>query len=35
MTAGLLAVGYNSYDLEAFLKQPDLEKIFLGKIRIM
>ncbi len=29
MTAGLLAVGYNSYDLEAFLKQPDLEKIFL------
>ncbi|XP_022095676.1 uncharacterized protein LOC110981937 isoform X1 [Acanthaster planci] len=29
MTAGLLAVGYNSHDLEAFLKQPDLQKIFL------
>ncbi len=29
MTAALLAVGYNSHDLEAFLSQ-DLSKIFVG-----
>jgi predicted acylesterase/phospholipase RssA len=31
MTAALLAVGYNSHEIEEFLSQ-DLSKIFLGKI---
>ena len=30
MTASLLAIGYNSYQIEEFLSQ-DLSKIFLGK----
>ncbi|XP_022095708.1 uncharacterized protein LOC110981955 isoform X2 [Acanthaster planci] len=29
VTAGLLAVGYNSHDLEALFNHPDLERIFL------
>lgn len=34
MTASLLAVGYNSYEIEEFLSQ-DLSKIFLGKITVL